>query len=310
MKRNRIIIAIVTILIICISIAGIILANTKKESKKIKTVNKTATAGEAKKEDSGKADKNSDKDDSKKDADNKDKSGENETSKNEIETTSSGNEGNNSGQSNIENIDPNKPMIALTFDDGPSREVTPRILDALEQTGGRATFFLVGYNIDGNEDIIKRAYDLGCELGGHTYGHVNLIKIADDEQVKNQVNAVNIRLREITGQEQSTTLLRPPYGSIDERVMGLINNPVVLWSVDTEDWKFRNAEELLGYVEQNSYDGAILLMHDLYPTTADGIIPAINWLKEQGYQLVTVSEMIESRRGEIKLGVKYGEITP
>ena len=83
MKRNRIIIAIVTILIICISIAGIILANTKKESKKIKTVNKTATAGEAKKEDSGKADKNSDKDDSKKDADNKDKSGENETSKNE-----------------------------------------------------------------------------------------------------------------------------------------------------------------------------------------------------------------------------------
>lgn len=209
-------------------------------------------------------------------------------------------------------IDPNKPMIALTFDDGPNAPVTNRIVDALIANDAHATFFVLGLNIDEDETenikALKRAYDAGCEIGNHTYGHVNLVNVTDDKQVINQVMAVKNRLQQITGQKDA--IIRPPYGAADERVMSLVKDPIILWSVDSLDWKYKNPPQLLQYVKENAYDGAIILMHDIYSTTADGIIPAISWLKEQGYQLVTVSEMAEYRAGGYKEGVKYGEFLP
>lgn len=204
-------------------------------------------------------------------------------------------------------IDPAKPMVALTFDDGPNSKTTPRILDALKAAGGHATFFMVGYNMEGNEDIIKRVADEGNEVANHTVSHKRLTKI-DQAQMESEIMTTRNKIAQITGQQ--TVLLRPPYGDANEAVMNFMTDPVILWSVDTEDWKSRNSQSVIQNIQNNVFDGAIVLMHDIYPETADAAVEAITWLKEQGYQLVTVSELGYYRRGGLKTGVKYGSLMP
>ena len=236
------------------------------------------------------------KDNNSKNGDSKDNNSKNSKSK-DIESKEGDSEESSSDEGNEKSytVDPNKPMIALTFDDGPKSGVTDRILDDLEENGGRVTFFVIGRYIDegNNRDLIARASSLGCEIGNHTFDHVELSKLPEDQQIIDQVRATREKIVEITGQD--TVILRPPYGSVDERCMNLINDPIVLWSVDTDDWMYRDPPRLLAYIMENAYDGAI---------------PAMKLLREQGYQLVTVSDMIEARRGEYKHGVKYGEVTP
>ena len=205
-------------------------------------------------------------------------------------------------------VDPTKPMVALTFDDGPSRENTIRILDALKAHNGRATFFLVGYNIEGNEDIIKAIADEGSEVANHTINHKQLTKITDDAELDSEIYTVRNKIVEITGQE--VVPLRPPYGDVDERVMSHIQDPVILWSIDTLDWQTRDAASTIANIQENIFDGAIVLMHDIHGETADAVVQIVDWLDSQGYQMVTVSELGEYRRGGLTTGVKYGSLKP
>lgn len=198
-------------------------------------------------------------------------------------------------------IDPNKPMIALTYDDGPYSPVTERILDALEEYGGRATFFVVGNRVKTYESSIKRAYELGCEIGNHTYGHDMLTKLSNKE-MKNTVNSTNNTVKEITG--VSPKLLRPTGGAYNETVSKNIKMPFILWSIDTEDWKYRNKQHVIDAISSVK-DGDIILMHDLYSTTADASEVVIPALVEQGFQLVTVSELFEYRKETLKSGAAY-----
>lgn len=203
----------------------------------------------------------------------------------------------------LENIDSTKPMVALTFDDGPCPENTNRILDELKQYNAHATFFVVGYNVDGNEDVIQRAAQDGNEIGNHTANHGKLRGIAP-EDIPSLVTDLSDRIKGLTNQQYVP--LRPPYGAIDDAVLAEIQDPVVLWSIDTLDWKTKNPEKTIENVQNTVFDGSIILMHDLYAESADAAIQLISWLNEQGYQMVTVSEMAYFRRGGMQTGIKYG----
>lgn len=222
------------------------------------------------------------------------------------ETTSEGESVDKIDYSNP-NIDPTKPMVALTFDDGPGGESTIRILDALKKYNAHATFFVVGSNIDKYADIIKREAAEGSEVGNHTNSHAQLTKL-DTNGILSEVNGVKEKIMQLTGQK--VVPIRPPYGAVDDNVMATITDPVILWSIDTLDWKTRDEQSTIQNIQSSVYDGAIILMHDIYSTTADAAVNIIDWLHSQGYQMVTVSELGYYRRGGLKTGVRYGALQP
>lgn len=215
----------------------------------------------------------------------------------EIQTTENGNVSNT--------IDPNKPMVALTFDDGPAGSKTGRLLDALEQYGAHATFFVVGNRIPGDEENIKRAASIGCEVGNHSNSHAKLTSL-DDTSVSNEIHPVADTIKSLTG--QNIVICRPPYGAIDERVQAIIDAPIILWSIDTRDWETRNAAQTVANIQQNVQDGDIILMHDIHAESVDAAVQIIPWLQQQGYQLVTVSEMAYYKRGGLTKDQRYGSI--
>ncbi|MDD6293476.1 MAG: polysaccharide deacetylase family protein [Eubacteriales bacterium] len=222
------------------------------------------------------------------------------------ETTSEGESVDKIDYSNPD-IDPTKPMVALTFDDGPGGESTIRILDALKKYNAHATFFVVGSNIDKYADIIKREAAEGSEVGNHTNSHAKLTKL-DTDGILSEVNGVKEKVMQLTG--QSVVPIRPPWGAVDDNVMAVISDPVILWAIDTLDWKTRDAQSTIQNIQSSVYDGAIILMHDIYSTTADAAVNVIDWLHSQGYQMVTVSELGYYRRGGLKTGVRYGALQP
>lgn len=203
-------------------------------------------------------------------------------------------------------IDPSKPMIALTFDDGPRTSVTSRILDSLKANGGRATFFMVGSNVTANQGVIKRMVDQGCEVANHTYDHKYLTKLNRD-QIVSQVGSTNQKIQAACG--VTPVLVRPPGGYIDARSLSVLGNmgmSAIMWSIDTRDWQHRNAKKTIDTVLSQVKDGDIILMHDIYSTTADAAEVLIPELTSRGYQLVTVSQLA-SYRGGIQPGHKYSQ---
>ena len=200
-------------------------------------------------------------------------------------------------------IDPNKPMVALTYDDGPSSSVTTRILNTLEAYDSRATFFVVGSRVDSYSYQIKRAFDLGCEIGNHTYNHAKITSLTPDE-LKTNLSNTDIKVQAITG--VSPVLMRPPGGSYKtDTVRQNTNYPIIMWSVDTLDWKYRDAQSVISKIQGSVFDGSIILMHDLYDSTAEATEVIVPWLISQGYQLVTVSEMMEAKGIQMQNGVAY-----
>ena len=209
----------------------------------------------------------------------------------------------NSDFSPVRVVDPSKPMVALTYDDGPSNSATTRILNTLEAYNSRATFFVVGSRVNSYSYQIKRAYDLGCEIGNHTYNHAKITSLTTEE-LKAELSNTDIRVAAITG--VSPVLMRPPGGSYKtDTVRQNTAYPIIMWSVDTLDWKYRNADSVVNSVKGSVFDGSIILMHDLYDSTAEATEIIVPWLIEQGYQLVTVSEMMEARGIAMQNGVAY-----
>ncbi len=200
------------------------------------------------------------------------------------------------------NVDHGKPMVALTFDDGPSAQVTGKILDLIERYGIRATFFVQGQFLTAYPQHIERAVELGCEIGNHTKDHKKLTSLTDDEIIV-QRDYINNTVRDITG--MTPTLLRPPYGSMNERVRETMEMPFILWSIDTRDWESRNKDAVISETLKDVKDGDIILMHDLYTSTAEACEEIIPELISRGYQLVTVSEMFTAKGIALDSGVSY-----
>lgn len=198
-------------------------------------------------------------------------------------------------------VDPTKPMLALTFDDGPGAE-TEKLLEVLEKYNARATFFMVGTRVPQHPETIKKMQEIGCELGNHTSDHQNLTKLSDTE-IKSVIQSVSDQVAEATG-GSPTTVTRPPYGAFDDHVKAAAPNPLIMWSVDTLDWKTKNVESTVKSVN-SATDGDIVLMHDIHKTSVEAAIQVIPQLVEKGYQLVTVSEMAEARGVTLENGGVY-----
>lgn len=209
------------------------------------------------------------------------------------------------GASDPNVIDPNAPMVALTFDDGPNPSNTKRILDVLNTNYSHATFFVVGTNAEKYPDTLKAISSSGSEIGNHSYAHTNLTKVSAAE-VEEEIAAVNRAVKKATG--ENTTVIRPPYGAFDDDLLNQLQEPIVLWDLDTEDWDSRNAQIIVDKILSEVKDGDIVLMHDIYESTAEAVEILVPKLKEQGYQIVTVSEMARYKGKELELGKPYGEI--
>lgn len=200
----------------------------------------------------------------------------------------------------LRKIDKNKKMVALTYDDGPSI-YTPRILKTLKENNSVATFFVVGNRVPMYSDTVKKAYGMGCEIGNHTYEHKILTR-ADAAGIREQVSKTNAAVKNITGTDP--IVMRPPGGCVNDTVKSQTGMPMILWSIDTLDWRTRNAASTKTAVLDHVKDGDIVLMHDLYEATANASTTIIPTLVERGYQLVTVSELAECRGG-MKDGCLY-----
>ncbi len=202
----------------------------------------------------------------------------------------------------IYGVDPKKPAIALTYDDGPHPTVTHDILDVLEKYDSRATFFVVGSRVSWNEDSIKRATKLNCEIGNHTHNHT-ILTSADNSKIASEIAKTNNIVKNISG--KAPEIMRAPGGSFNSRVKNNVGMPLIQWSVDTLDWKSRNANSVIASVKNNAKDGSIILMHDLYGSTAEATKTIVPWLVNEGYQLVTVTELMQLKGIDMKDGSVY-----
>lgn len=198
---------------------------------------------------------------------------------------------------------PRPKAVALTFDDGPSRANDGKILNTLQQYGAHATFFVLGDRARVDGDILQMQLAAGCEIASHSWNHPNLSK-AKWKKVKSQIDRTNRIVKKLTdGYEIS--YLRPPYGAISDKMRKKVKMPMVLWSLDTLDWKSRNAKKIFKQVKKNVSDGDIILMHDIYETTAEACEEIVPWLQEQGYDILTVSELMARKGKTLEKGKAY-----
>ena len=182
-----------------------------------------------------------------------------------------------------------KKQIALTFDDGPHPEYTLKLLDGLKERNVRATFFLMGQNIPGNEELIRRMQEEGHLIGNHSYRHVQLTR-EGEETVCEAVERTSNMIAQITG--QTPQYLRPPYGDWSEGLECRLDLTPVFWSVDSLDWKLKNTSKIIRRVEKSAEDGDIILMHDIFQTSVDAALALVDDLQKQGYEFVTVDELV------------------
>lgn len=201
-------------------------------------------------------------------------------------------------------IDPDKPMVALTFDDGPcNNNASDRILDTLEKYGAKATFFMVGKNTTEHPDNVLRKYELGMELGNHTWDHTRYSKKVKKKDIRNTSEAIF----DICG--AYPTAFRSPGGMTTEKMLEECNAEgmtAYYWSIDTEDWNTRNAKTTAKRVLKNAEDGDIILMHEIYASTADAVEKIVPKLIKKGFQLVTCRDLISAKTGSYpKAGKQY-----
>ncbi len=184
----------------------------------------------------------------------------------------------------------NKKLIAFTFDDGPSEITTNRLLEELKQHDAKVTFFVLGNRVEANQNTLKKAYQEGHEIGSHTYNHRNLLLLNDYTRIQ-EIKETNQAIENVIGIKP--TLLRPPYGNINEETKKISNMHIIEWGIDTLDWKTKDKELIAKEIVDNAYDGAIILLHDIYESSVDGALLAMEKLEQEGYAFVTISEMAE-----------------
>ena len=181
------------------------------------------------------------------------------------------------------------PKVALTFDDGPSREYTPKLLDGLKERNVCASFFLMGKNIEGNEELVQRIQEEGHLIGNHTYNHVCLNQISA-RQAKEEIEKTSNKIYEITG--EYPVFIRPPFGEWKKDLELSVHMFPVFWDVDTLDWKSKNVSQVLWIVDRQVHEDSIILMHDGYETSVEAAFEIIDRLRGEGYEFVTVDRLL------------------
>lgn len=185
------------------------------------------------------------------------------------------------------------PYIAMTFDDGPHVENTPRLLDMLKERGIKATFFVIGQCAAEYPDIMKRIVDEGHEIGNHSWSHPQLNKMGEGS-VTDQLQRTDDVIQQTTG--ISPKVMRPPYGAFTANQRAWANHKwgykIILWDVDPLDWKIRNSDHVKSEILKGAVNGSIILSHDIHKTTVDAMPATLDALAAKGFKFVTVSELI------------------
>lgn len=181
------------------------------------------------------------------------------------------------------------PKIALTFDDGPSAAWTPALLDGLKERGVKATFFLIGENADKNPEIVKRMAEEGHLIGNHTYHHVELTKVSENEARLELADTSAVIVR-ITGKEPE--YMRPPFGAWQRKLEQEIQMLPVLWTIDPLDWTTENQDEIVNKVVTEAEENDIILLHDCYKSSIEAGLRIVDILQEEGFVFVTVDELL------------------
>ena len=186
----------------------------------------------------------------------------------------------------------NRKVVALTFDDGPNPATTNQALDTLSKYGIKATFFVLGKNVSGNEEILKRMKADGHVIGNHSWSHPVLSKLSLDE-AKKQITDTEDALTKVLS--SSSKLMRPPYGAITDDIRNGLDLSFIMWDVDSLDWKNKNEAAILTEIQREVKNGSIILMHDIHAETVNALPKVIDYLKGQGYDFVTVPDLLDSR---------------
>ena len=198
-------------------------------------------------------------------------------------------------------------LVALTFDDGPKMRSTPRLLDGLDQRGVKATFFLIGQQAEEDPELVLRMARSGHQIGIHTYDHVILTGL-NQADFDAQVGRTRQILSNLLGYDDF--LLRPPYGEVDEAVKRNAGAPIILWSIDPEDWRDRNVQREVAHIVANVHDGDLILLHDIYPESVDAALQVVDQLHQAGYVFVTVEELFAARGVPLENGQVYRNCPP
>lgn len=196
-----------------------------------------------------------------------------------------------------------KKAVALTFDDGPSRDNTPGLLDTLKEYGVHATFFVLGNRLEVDADILNREIEEGHEVGNHSWDHPQLSKLSMKEVNKQLDKTKNLAKKLTDGYEIS--IVRPPYGAISDEMRNELQYPMIFWSVDSLDWKYRDVDKDFAEVKKQVHDGAIILMHDIHAESCAAAKKIIPWLLEHDYDVLSVSELMERNGIDMKNGKVY-----
>ena len=191
-----------------------------------------------------------------------------------------------------------RKAVALTFDHGPNPNTTPVALELLKKYNAKGTFFMVGKAVAGNEEIIKQVVAEGHQIGNHSWSHPLLTKISL-EQAKSQINDTTEALKKASGQD--VHIMRPPYGGINATIQAAVDQSFILWDVDTLDWKNRNTASIMKEVRK-ARPGSIILMHDVHQTSINALPSVLQYLTEQGFELVTIDELMGD---QLELHQKY-----
>lgn len=206
-------------------------------------------------------------------------------------------------------IDPSKPMVAVTFDDGPNPSTTNKMLDTLEQNYAKATFFVLGQNAKYYPETVKREYDLGMEVGTHTYSHVVLTNLGQGQlntEVEKSVDAI------VKAIGVKPNLMRPPYGAVNKSVLKTVGSYDLCcmnWSLDTEDWKYKSADATYK-AAMTAKDGDVILLHDIHDYNIDAVKRFVPDLIAEGFQLVTVPELYAARGETLDPGTVHFRTDP
>lgn len=193
-------------------------------------------------------------------------------------------------------------LIALTFDDGPNYN-TIKVLDVLAKYNVKATFFVLGSKVKNNKKILKREYDSGMEIGNHTFNHLLLTKYKENV-IKDEIDNTSSVIFEVTGRYPK--LLRPSYGAYNNAIKKIGDMPIIIWDIDTLDWKYHNSKRIASRVINKVKDGDIILMHDIYSATANSLNIIIPELQNRGYTFVTVPELFYYKEITLEKGKVYG----
>ena len=194
----------------------------------------------------------------------------------------------------------NVKCVALTFDDGPGR-YTDELLDILDENDAKATFYLLGSKLDSYTEEVERMVDEDHEVGNHTWDHADLADLSAGE-IKEDLDRTDKAIKDVTGQMPTT--MRPPYGSLSDTARETIDKPMLLWDVDTLDWQHRDPETTVDIAAEETDEGSVLLFHDIHETTVDAIPDVLDTLSVDGYEFVTVDEMMGS---EVESGSAYSD---